>query len=115
MTPFHLFGNGSSQPSEQSIAPTPANIPERFTSSADILFFSTPWCGDCRRSRRVFSALDVPFTEIDIEEDSDATTFVMRLNRGMRSVPTILFPDGSVLVEPSSSELEAKLKQITAA
>lgn len=110
MPPFHLFGKGA----DQHLTASPAHDPARFTDSTDILFFSTPWCGDCRRSRRLFSALGVPFTDIDIEEDSAATAFVMRLNRGMRSVPTILFPDGSVLVEPSGSELEAKLKQISA-
>ena len=44
-----------------------------------------------------------------MEQDPQATAEVLRINRGLRSVPTILFPDGSILVEPSDSELEAKL------
>jgi mycoredoxin len=75
----------------------------------DIVLFSTRWCGDCRRAKRLFDALGVPFTEINIDEDRAAAARVMRLNDGMRSVPTILFPDGSVLVEPSNAALEAKL------
>jgi len=74
-----------------------------------IVMFSTPWCGDCRRAKRVFATLDVPYTEIDIERDPQAAQLVMQLNDGNRSVPTILFPDGAVLVEPSNAELEAKL------
>jgi len=74
-----------------------------------ILMYSTTWCGDCRRAKRVFAALGVEYTEINIEENAVAAELVMRLNDGMRSVPTILFPDGSMLVEPSSVALEAKL------
>src|SRR5262249_44719487 len=74
-----------------------------------ILMYSTTWCGDCRRAKRVFAALGVDCTEINVEENEAAAALVMQLNDGMRSVPTILFPDGSMLVEPSSAELEAKL------
>jgi mycoredoxin len=78
-------------------------------TTQDIVLFSTRWCGDCHRAKRLFDALGVPFTEINIDEDRAAAARVMRLNDGMRSVPTILFPDGSVLVEPSNAALEAKL------
>jgi mycoredoxin len=74
--------------------------------------FSTQWCGDCRRAKRVFAARDVPYTEIDIGCDEAAAERVMRINHGARSVPTILFPDGSTLVEPSTSDLEAKLAEM---
>jgi mycoredoxin len=74
-----------------------------------ILFYSTTWCGDCRRSRKVLDALDVAYTDIDIEERPEAAEIVRRLNNGNQNVPTILFPDGSVLVEPSNVTLEAKL------
>src|SRR5260370_40115584 len=75
----------------------------------DIVMYSARWCGDCRRAKRLFDALGVPFTEINIDEDCAAAARVMRLNDGMRSVPTILFPDGSVLVEPSNATLEANV------
>ena len=74
-----------------------------------ILMYSTTWCGDCRRAKRVFEALGVRYQEINIERDAAAAASVSRINDGMLSVPTILFPDGTVLVEPSSTELEAKL------
>lgn len=77
-----------------------------------IVMYSTSWCGDCRRAKRVFTALGVEYTEVNIEEDERAAEEVVRLNRGNRSVPTILFPDGSVLVEPSNATLEAKIASL---
>lgn len=74
-----------------------------------ILMFSTTWCPDCRRAKRVFEALGVPYQEINIERDAAAAARVSRINDGMLSVPTILFPDGTVLVEPSNAELETKI------
>lgn len=89
--------------------PAPRRDETTGDTTQDIVLFSTRWCGDCRRAKRLFDALGVPFTEINIDEDRAAAARVMRLNDGMRSVPTILFPDGSVLVEPSNAALGAKL------
>lgn len=79
------------------------------TNQDEIKFYSTSWCGDCRRSRKVFQAMGINFVDIDIEEDSAAAAIVRQVNRGAQSVPTIIFPDGSVLVEPSNAVLEQKL------
>lgn len=81
------------------------------TTQQDIVMYTTGWCSDCRRAKRVFAALNVPYREVDIEEDEESTQLVMRINRGAQSVPTIVFPDGSVLVEPSNAVLEAKLTE----
>jgi len=78
-------------------------------TSEQIVMFTTAWCGDCRRAKRIFDALGVPYAEIDIDREPAAAQTVMRLNHGNRSVPTIVFPDGSRLVEPSNAALEAKL------
>jgi mycoredoxin len=77
-----------------------------------IHFYATRWCGDCWRSKRVFEELGVDYTYVDIEQDDGAARLVRTLNRGMRSVPTIVFPDGAVLTEPSNRELEAKLRSL---
>jgi mycoredoxin len=74
-----------------------------------ITMYSTTWCGACHRAKRIFDALGVPYVEIDIEEDADAEALVEQINHGMHSVPTILFPDGTVLVEPAFAQLSAKL------
>lgn len=70
--------------------------------------YVTTWCGDCRMAKRWFDSHDVPYEYINIEEDPRAAEYVMKVNGGMRSVPTIVFPDGSVLVEPGPRELAAK-------
>jgi mycoredoxin len=76
-----------------------------------IKMYATTWCGDCRRAKRWFDSHDIPYEYINIEEDDDAAEYVVRVNKGMRSVPTIVFPDGSILVEPSSTELAQKFAQ----
>ncbi len=73
-----------------------------------IVMYATTWCGDCRMAKRWFDSHGIPYEYINIEQDENAAEAVLRLNRGMRSVPTIVFPDGSVLVEPSARELAAK-------
>jgi mycoredoxin len=85
------------------------------TSQNEITFYTTTWCGDCRRSRKVFESMGVTYNEIDIEKHPDAAKIVREINHGAQSVPTIIFPDGSVLVEPSNAILEQKLTGIIAA
>ena len=75
----------------------------------EIIVYSTSWCGDCRRAKRVLDHHGAHYRWIDIDKSPGAAEQVVRINRGYRSVPTILFPDGSVMVEPSDRELAAKL------
>jgi mycoredoxin len=78
---------------------------------AKIVFYGTSWCGDCRRARQILTQTKVEFLEVDIDADKQAEAFVKQLNRGNRSVPTIVFPDGSTLTEPDSARLSNKLNQ----
>lgn len=82
-------------------------------ANQNITLYGTTWCGDCKRSLRVLNELQMPFTYIDIEQDDQAAAYVQQVNNGNRSVPTIVFPDGSVLVEPSSATLKAKLESLS--
>jgi mycoredoxin len=82
---------------------------------SEIKFYSTTWCGDCRRSRKVFQAMGVSYTDIDIEEHPEAAEIVRQVNNGRQSVPTIVFPDGTTLTEPSNAVLEQKLAALVAA
>jgi len=61
------------------------------------------------RAKQVLEKHKVPFVWIDINQDADARVYVEKINHGNRSVPTIVFPDGSTLVEPSNKQLEVKL------
>ncbi len=77
-----------------------------------ILFYGTLWCGDCKRSKRVFDHYNVAYQFIDIDNDRKAEMFVKTTNNGSRSVPTIVFPNGEILVEPKDDVLSAKLEKL---
>ena len=80
-------------------------------SAEQIIMYGTSWCPDCRRAQRVLEQNGVPYTYINIERDAHAAAYVLEVNRGNQSVPTIILPDGSVLVEPSNMQLQAKIAQ----
>lgn len=77
--------------------------------SQQIIVYGTRWCPDCTRAKQILSQHQIAYSWIDIEQDTAAVEYVVKVNRGNCSVPTIVFPDGSILVEPSNSELEKKL------
>ncbi len=81
-------------------------------SDNQIVMYGTTWCPDCTRAKLVFKKLGTDFKWIDIEKDEKARAYVVQVNHGFRSVPTIVFPDGSVLVEPGDADLEKKLGHI---
>jgi mycoredoxin len=74
-----------------------------------IKVYGTTWCGDCVVAKRTMDQLGVPYEWIDITGDPTAIAYVESVNGGYRSVPTIVFPNGSTLVEPSGRELTAAL------
>ena len=74
-----------------------------------IKIFGADWCGDCRRAKSFLNEHGVDFSFINIDKDRVGEQFVLDVNRGMRSIPTIIFDDGSILVEPSDLELSKKL------
>lgn len=73
-----------------------------------IIIYATDWCPDCHRVRRYFQAHQIPFQWINIDRDPEAEAFVRHVNHGNRSVPTIVFPDGTILVEPTGEELDTQ-------
>jgi mycoredoxin len=84
----------------------------RMDAPSSVVMYTTAWCVDCWRAKQVMDSMKVEYTEIDISNDDEATELVMRLNRGNRSVPTLIFPDGSVMTEPRTSALVAKLQSM---
>ena len=76
---------------------------------ADITMYGADWCGDCRRSKRLLADLNVEITHIDVEADESAAVKVIEINGGAKSIPVIVFPDGTHLTEPSDNDLKAKL------
>jgi mycoredoxin len=74
-----------------------------------ILLYGTSWCPHTTAARQCLNRHNIAFIWYDIEQDDEGRVFVEKVNRGNRSVPTIVFADGSILVEPSIAELEKKL------
>ncbi|HEX2997899.1 MAG TPA: glutaredoxin family protein [Anaerolineales bacterium] len=78
------------------------------TTPTQIVMYTTEYCPDCVRAKKFFEANNIPYLRVALEGNMKATEFVIQVNHGYRSVPTIIFPDGSILVEPNSEELKAK-------
>ena len=72
----------------------------------EIIMYGTGWCIDTRRARLYFRKQKVEYTYIDLDDNPEFDEKVREVNNGNRSVPTIFFPNGSILVEPSNKELK---------
>ena len=71
--------------------------------------FTTTWCGYCSRLKSQLDRVGIGYTEVNVEEVDGTSELVMSLNGGNRTVPTVLFPDGSAATNPSLAQVQAKL------
>jgi mycoredoxin len=76
---------------------------------APIIVYSTPWCGHCHRLKRQLDREGIAYVEVDIEQRPEAAEVVMRVNKGTQTVPTLVFPDGTALGNPSVAQVKAHL------
>jgi mycoredoxin len=74
-----------------------------------LTMYSTPWCGYCHRLKSQFDREGIAYTVIDIEQDLSAAEYVMSVNGGNQTVPTVQFPDGTALTNPTIIQVKAKL------
>ena len=74
-----------------------------------ITMYSTPWCGYCRRLKSQLEREGIAYTEVDIEQDPESASYVMSVNGGNQTVPTVVFPDGSALTNPSLMQVKERL------
>lgn len=74
-----------------------------------IIFYGTLWCPDCTRSKEILDEQQIAYSFVDIDVHPEGERKVLELNNENRSVPTIVFPDGTFLVEPTRLELLQKL------
>ena len=77
----------------------------------DLVMFTTTWCGYCVRLKRFLDREGIAYREVNIEDDADAAEFVMGVNGGNRTVPTVRFPNGAALTNPSPAEVVAELSR----
>lgn len=76
---------------------------------ASIMVYGATWCPDCKRAKQFLGEQRIQYNNVDIDEDPGSIEFVEKVNSGKRSIPTIVFPDGQILVEPSNAQLAQKL------
>jgi mycoredoxin len=88
---------------------TPAASGTATHSGATLTMYSTSWCGYCRRLKSQLGREGISYDEVDIEQDPAAADFVMSVNGGNQTVPTVRFADGSALTNPSIADVRAKL------
>jgi mycoredoxin len=74
-----------------------------------LTMYSTTWCGHCMRLKRMLDREGIAYAEVNIDEDPAAAEFVMRVNHGSRTVPTLVFPGGAALTNPSIDQVKAAL------
>jgi mycoredoxin len=78
-----------------------------------ITMYTTSWCGDCRVTKRVLEQKGIAFTEVDIEQDSNAAEIVMKVNNGKRSVPTLAYNGHATSMSNfSRAKLDAWLAEV---
>lgn len=81
-------------------------MPEQLT------MYTTTWCAFCRRLKSLLAAEGIEVAEVNIEEDPAAADFVMSVNGGCQTVPTLVFPDGSALTNPSLAAVKQRLGEL---
>jgi thioredoxin reductase (NADPH) len=87
-----------------------AKKPDLFNlKPSKITIYGTAWCPDCKQAKKFFGEHRVQYENVDIEENPKGVSFVEKLNKGARIIPTIIFPDGEILAEPSNAQLAQKL------
>ena len=74
-----------------------------------VTMYTTTWCGYCVRLKRLMQREGIGFAEVDIEQNEQAADLVMQANGGNRTVPTLVFADGSALTNPSIDQVKAQL------
>jgi len=75
----------------------------------NIKLYGTDWCSDCKRSKKFLGEQRIRYDYINIEENKEGQAFVQKVQNGGLTIPTIVFDDGSLLIEPTNAELAAKL------
>ena len=75
----------------------------------NIKVYGAPWCPDCKRAKQFLGEQRIHYEWIDVDEDPQGMQLVQEMNQGKQIIPTIVFDDSSVLVEPSNAELAQKL------
>jgi mycoredoxin len=80
-----------------------------------LTMYTTTWCAFCKRLKSQLARDGIEVAEVDIEQVPGAAEYVMSVNGGFQTVPTVLFPDGSALTNPSAAAVKQRLSELAAA
>lgn len=83
------------------------------TPGTAVTMYTTTWCGYCVRLKKLMQREGIQFAEVDIEADPQAADVVVAANGGNRTVPTLVFADGSALTNPSIDAVRSQLAQLS--
>ncbi len=79
------------------------------TTPQQIVLYSTTWCPDCKRTRAFLNEHKITYLDVDIGKDNAAMTFLEAISKQRIHIPTVIFPDGSIIIEPTEDDLRTKL------
>ena len=79
-----------------------------------LTMYTTNWCAFCRRLKSQLAAEGIDMAEVNIEEEPAAADYVMSVNGGFQTVPTVVFPDGSTMTNPSLADVKQRLSELAA-
>jgi mycoredoxin len=82
---------------------------------AAVTMYTTTWCGYCFRLKKLMQREGIEFSEVDIEADESAADVVTKANGGNRTVPTLVFADGTAQTNPSIEQVKAQLARLAEA
>ncbi|GAB3703577.1 mycoredoxin [Nocardiopsis oceani] len=83
------------------------------TDTEKFTMYSTPWCGYCRRLKSQLSREGITLHEVNIEDNPEAAEYVMKVNGGNQTVPTVVFSDDSAMTNPSLAQVKKKLAELS--
>jgi mycoredoxin len=82
------------------------------TMAQPLTMYTTTWCAFCRRLKSQLARDGIDIAEVDIEQEPGAADYVMSVNGGFQTVPTVVFPDGSALTNPSAAAVKQRLHEL---
>jgi mycoredoxin len=77
-----------------------------------LTMYTTTWCAFCKRLKSQLARDGIEMSEVNIEEDPGAADYVMSVNGGNQTVPTVVFPDGSAMTNPSAAQVKQRLQEL---
>lgn len=80
--------------------------------TGELTMYTTTWCGFCRRLKSQLAREGIGMVEVDIEKDPTAAEYVMSVNGGNQTVPTVVYPDGTAVTNPSAKQVKNYLASL---